>query len=249
MNWNAKLYDGAHQFVSKYGAKLIELLDPKENERILDAGCGTGDLTYEISLTGAKVIGIDQSPEMIASAKKKYPDLDFYVKDLLTLAEENAFDAIFSNAVLHWIKQPEKVLTSIYQNLRTDGRFVAEFGGKGNVAHITEAIIEEMDKLDYPFQEEDFPWYYPSIGEYTMLMENVGFKVVYAEIIDRPTKLAGKEGLRNWLAMFASSFFERVKQEEKELLFTKIEKSLQDKLFHDQYWIADYKRIRIKGIK
>lgn len=248
-NWDAKLYDGAHQFVSQYGLDLIKLLDPKENERILDAGCGTGDLTYEISSTGAKVVGVDHSEQMITAAKKKYPHLDFYVKDLLTLDKANTFDAVFSNAVLHWIKQPELALKAIYGSIRSGGRFVAEFGGQGNVAQITNSIIREMEKLGYTYPEEDFPWYYPSIGEYTRLMEKVGFMVVYAELIDRPTRLVGKEGLRNWLNMFATSFFQHVKPEQKELLITKIEKSLRKDLFHEHFWLADYKRIKVKAVK
>lgn len=248
-HWNANLYDHAHQFVSAYGEDVITLLDPKNNEKILDLGCGTGDLTHKISSMGSKVLGVDYSDHMIDQAKMKYPQIQFQVKDILNLNYDKLFDAIFSNAVLHWIKQPSQALGEIYKSLRIGGRFIAEFGGKGNVQKITYRIIKEKEKLGYPYKKEHFPWYYPSIGEYTMLMEQIGFTVMYAESFDRPTKLEGSDGMRHWLSMFATTFIEEVDQNEKELLLTNIENSLADDLFHSDHWIADYKRIRVKAVK
>lgn len=248
-HWNANLYDRAHKFVSTYGKDVIRLLHPKKNERILDIGCGTGDLTNEIFSMGAFVVGVDYSENMIQQAKKKYPKIDFQVKDILTLDYKNRFDAVFSNAVLHWVRQPYQALEEIYKSLHVGGRFVAEFGGKGNVQKIVNCIIEEKEKLGYSSKGDEFPWYNPSIGEYTMLMEKVGFTVVYAALLDRPTKLEGKDGLKNWLHMFGASLFKEVHQEEIDLLLTNVENSLKNDMFHSDHWIADYKRIRVKAVK
>lgn len=247
--WNAQLYDDAHEFVSEYGKGALEMLAPNKGERILDIGCGTGDLANKLSLLDVDVVGVDRSASMIENAKKKYPSVDFKVKDILDLGYENEFDAVFSNAVLHWVKSPEQALKEIYKSLYIDGRFIAEFGGEGNIKAITDCIIREKEKMGYYSDVAHFPWYFPSIGEYTSLMERVGFRVILAEHIDRPTKLAGKNGLKNWLEMFAADFFGGVNEADKYVIIKNIEQSLTNELFHKDHWIADYKRIRVKGIK
>ncbi len=131
--WNAREYDAKHAFVYEKAKGLVNLLAPKSGERILDLGCGTGVLTSEIAATGAKVFGIDRSPEMVAQAKSKFPALRFEVVDATKMEFDGEFDAIFSNAVLHWIPEAEKVVRGIAQALKPGGRFVAEFGGKGNI--------------------------------------------------------------------------------------------------------------------
>src|SRR5699024_10906755 len=138
--WNPTLYDTNHAFVSDYGNHLIELLAPKPNEQILDLGCGTGDLTNTLYNKKANVVGVDQSENMILQAKAKYPHIDFWVKDATKLGYDSEFDAVFSNATLHWIKEPEQALNHIYKSLKCNGRFIAEFGGKGNV----QTIVDEM---------------------------------------------------------------------------------------------------------
>lgn len=248
-HWDANLYDDAHAFVSQYGHHSLKLLNPQPDETILDLGCGTGDITFELKQMGVNVIGVDYSKEMIKKSKNKYPDLNFQVQDILSLNFNEQFDAVYSNAVLHWIKEPRRALESIYKSLKTRGRFVAEFGGYGNIENMTSSIIEARKKLGYTFTEEDDPWYFPSIGQYATLMEDAGFKVELAILIDRPTKLEGKEGLRKWLDMFAEQFFFDVTRADKELMYTLIEASLADKQFHGNYWEADYKRLRVKGAK
>lgn len=248
-HWNAQLYDGSHAYVSKFGTNLIELLAPKKGEHILDAGCGTGDLAGQITEHGATVIGIDSSENMIRKAKEKFPHLTFSVQDVLTMSYQNEFDAVFSNAVLHWIKQPDEALRRIYQSLKTGGRFVAEFGGKGNVKTITDELFYQLKQLGMEYNDEQFPWYFPSIGEYASLMEKTGFRVVYAEHFDRPTMLAGENGLRNWLEMFAKSIIDELEEETKEKIIAKVEERLKDKLYTQGRWIADYKRIRVIGRK
>ncbi|WP_066190012.1 class I SAM-dependent methyltransferase [Gracilibacillus timonensis] len=248
-NWNADLYDGNHAFVSQYGESVMDLLAPKKGEKILDAGCGTGDLANQLHQRGAHVIGIDQSQNMIQQAQHKYPDITFEVQDMLTLAYHDTFDAVFSNATLHWIKQPRQALQSIYNSLHTGGRLVAELGGKGNVQLITDAIIQQIERMDIPYTQEQFPWYFPSIGEYTSLMEEVGFTVTFAHHFDRPTPLAGEDGLRNWIEMFAGSILAEQPDTLKEQLIQQVEQSLREVLYQDGQWVADYKRLRVIGVK
>lgn len=246
--WNPSLYDDKHSFVSAFGDSLVKVLAPKKGEKILDVGCGTGDLACQMADAGAKVVGIDSSEKMIAKAKEKYPHLSFYVKDVTQLDFHNEFDAVFSNAVLHWVRQPEKALTNIYNSLKKGGRFVAEFGGKGNVQTISQAIDTQIKKAGIE-KNIPFPWYFPSIGEYTTLMEQAGFRVIFAMHFDRPTPLEGEEGLKNWIDMFGSLFFEGIHEETKQQIIENVEKSLKPSLFENGGWIADYKRIRVIGIK
>lgn len=247
--WDAKFYDQRHSFVSTYGNSLIEILEPKAGECILDLGCGTGDLTKNLFELGVKIIGVDKSENMIAQAIEKYPEIDFEIQDVTTLDYEDTFDAVFSNATLHWVHPPKKALECIYASLKTGGRFVAEFGGKGNVQLITNEIINEINHAGYEFDLSKFPWYYPSIGEYTTLMENVGFRVTFANHYDRPTPLEGLEGLRNWISMFGMQLFEGICKEQTDNIISRVESTLKEKMFDGEHWIADYKRIRVVGIK
>ena len=138
--WDAKLYDDKHSFVWEKAKGVVELLAPKAGERILDLGCGTGHLTAEIGAVGAIVTGIDRSPEMIAKASAQHPGLEFKVVDARELSFDREFDAVFSNAALHWIPEPEKVIRAVAAALKPGGRFVAEFGGKGNIHRLMKSI-------------------------------------------------------------------------------------------------------------
>ncbi|HWL25545.1 MAG TPA: methyltransferase domain-containing protein [Ureibacillus sp.] len=248
-NWNANLYDQSHYFVSKYGNSLIELLEPRAGESILDLGCGTGDLTNTLFEIGVNVIGIDKSVNMIGEAINKYPHLQFNVQDATTMDYKNTFDAVFSNATLHWVHPPKKVAERIYKSLKSGGRFVAEFGGKGNVQIITNEIINGIIKDAHEFNIENNPWYFPSIGEYTSLMEDVGFRVTLAQHFDRPTPLVGEEGLKNWIRMFGSQLFKGIHPERVEHIITGVETALKSQLYDGENWVADYKRIRVIGVK
>lgn len=247
-HWNPSLYDDKHGFVSKFGNQLLDYLGPKQGENILDVGCGTGDLANKIASVGANVVGIDFSENMIAKAKEKYPHIQFMVKDVTKMDFHQEFDAVFTNATLHWVKPPEKALTNIFNSLKNGGRFVAEFGGKGNVQKITDALLIEIKKAGID-RDISFPWYYPSIGEYTTLMEQAGFRVTLAMHFDRPTPLEGEDGLKNWILMFGNQFFEGINEELKEEIIANVETALKPSLFENGVWVADYKRIRVVGIK
>ena len=248
-SWNSTLYDNKHQFVSQLGAKILQLLDPKKGEAILDVGCGTGDLTNTIAEQGTHVIGIDASPNMIEQAQHKFPHLTFEVHNAENLPFNEQFDAVFSNAALHWMKQPEPVIENIYNSLKHGGRFVAEFGGEDNVKQLTSAIIEQLQKAGIAYTNADFPWYFPTIGDYTTLLEQVGFRVKYAYHYDRPTPLIGEDGLTNWIDMFAQSFFTGHSAEKKAQVYSAIEQQLRPILYENGTWIADYKRLQIIAIK
>lgn len=247
--WNPILYDHKHAFVSDYGKDLIELLDPKPNENILDLGCGTGELAYSLYKRSSNVVGVDQSKKMIMQAKDKYPQINFLIKDATNLEYDSEFDSVFSNATLHWIKEAEQALISIYKSLKRYGRFVAEFGGKGNVQMITNELISQFKNVGLDDHFSEIPWCFPSIGEYSSLMEKVGFRVTFAQHFDRPTILEGHHGLRNWIEMFCSDMFKGIDEIKKIEIITRVEENLKNVLFIDGHWIADYKRIRVIGIK
>src|SRR5581483_11020467 len=145
--WNPALYDQKHAFVFEYGQDLLALLQPQANELILDLGCGTGHLTNQIVQSGARVIGLDNSPSMLATARQNYPQLEFHLADAAEFSLPEQFDAVFSNAVLHWVTRAEAAVTCIACALKPQGRFVAEFGGKGNVRHIVTAAQSVLYEL------------------------------------------------------------------------------------------------------
>ena len=243
-NWNASFYDQKHSFVSEYGKSLIPLLDPQPGESILDLGCGTGHLTKAIAESGAHAIGLDSSASMIKTARTTYPDLQFLVADARNFSFPTPFDAVFSNAALHWIPEAEEVVRSIATALKPGGRFVAELGGKGNIATIISALQQSLREI--AGIEADFGWFYPSIGEYTSLLERYGLTVRLALLFDRPTKLEdGENGLRNWLLMFRRDMLENLPDEMRSQVIERTEAKAHDLLFQKDHWVADYRRLRI----
>jgi trans-aconitate methyltransferase len=248
--WDADLYNAKHAFVWKYGAELISVLAPQKGEHILDIGCGTGHLTAQIADSGARVAGVDRSHEMVNAARKAYPDLQFEVADARDLQFRNEFDAVFSNAVLHWIREPERVIQRVEDALRPGGRFVAEFGGKGNIRRMQEVFGRAWTELRDGGQAEINPWYYPSVSEYATLLEKNGFEVRFITLFDRPTALAdGEAGLRNWITMFWSEPMSKLIPEAREVFFRRVEELLRPELFRDGEWWADYRRLRFAAWK
>ena len=243
--WDAGLYDEKHSFVWKLAAAVLELLDAKPGERVLDLGCGTGHLAAKIAEAGAQVVGVDRSHEMIRQARLKYPSLRFEVMDAREISLDGTFDAVFSNATLHWIKEPQRVIAAVQKSLRPRGRFVAEFGGKGNTAELLRAVPQAWVKLGIA-GPAPHPWYYPTLAEYAGLLEQHGFEVTYASLFDRPTPLDdGVRGLRNWLEMFGSAFADGLPEATRERLLEEIERELWPKLFHNDHWVMDYRRLRV----
>ena len=249
MNWDSNLYDHNHAFVSKYGGELLPLLAPKKGEHILDLGCGTGDLAALINEEGAITIGLDNSFEMIKAATKKYPHIRFDLKEAHDFEYDTQFDAVFSNATLHWVTENKKAITCVYNALKPNGRFVAEFGGKGNVFNIIEALTTSLIKKGYPAAAEKQPWYFPSLSEYTGLLEANGFRVVLAAHFDRETLLKENAGLRNWLQMFAQPYLQHLNNSTQEQVIKDVEEMIKPTNYKNGHWYADYVRLRIVAIK
>jgi trans-aconitate methyltransferase len=248
--WDASAYDSKHSFVWKYGKEVLELLSPREGERILDLGCGTGHLTSQIAASGATVIGLDKSPAMIERARTLYPDLRFEAADATSFRFDEPFDAVFSNAAIHWMKDQDGVADSIRRALKPGGRFAAEFGGKGNLQKLRSALREVLDAGGYSWDREATRRCYASIGEYATLLESHGFRVTYATHFDRPTKLDGGEsGLRKWLEVFADTELAGVPAGQRDNVIRAVEQRLRPDLFRDGNWFLDYKRLRITAVK
>jgi trans-aconitate methyltransferase len=247
--WNAGLYDDKHSFVWKMAAGVLDLLEAKPGERILDLGCGTGHLTSQIAEKGAKVLGVDRSATMVQQAREKYPALQFEVMDAREISFAEPFHAVFSNATLHWIKEPEKVIFGIAATLMPGGRFVAEFGGKGNTKQLLAAMGRAWSKLGFAGPPPD-PWYYPSIAEYSGLLENHGLEITYATLFDRPTPLEdGERGLHNWLKMFGSTLLEKLPVEQQGQVLAIVEEEARPALFQNGTWTMDYRRLRLVAKK
>jgi trans-aconitate 2-methyltransferase len=241
--WNASLYEERHSFVWKYGADLLSLLAPRAGERILDLGCGTGHLTARIAESGAQAEGVDKSPDMIAQAFRNFPHLSFREADAASFTVQEPVDAVFSNAALHWVPNAGAAVACIARSLKPGGRFVTEFGGKGNVQRILDGILTVLRRRGYPYSS---PWYFPSVGEYSSLLECHGLEVNYAALFDRPTPLENPEaGLSEWMRMFGSAFLAGLPDGEAGEVLLELNEVARPWLFRDGQWFADYRRIRV----
>lgn len=248
--WNSKLYDAKHDFVWKFGSDVVSLLDPQAGERILDVGCGTGHLTSQIAESGGRVTGVDRSAEMVTAARLAYPHLKFEIADARRLSFREEFDAVFSNATLHWIHEPELVLQGVWKALRPGGRFVAEFGGHKNIRAMQDAFDRALVEIGAAKPGEVQPWYYPSVSEYSALVERNGFEVRLITLFDRPTGLAdGAAGMRNWIVMFGADYLAKAGDPKREEFLRRVEEMLRPKLFRDGQWWADYRRLRLVAYK
>lgn len=245
--WDTETYDEKHSFVFEYGKDVVDLLDPGEGERVLDLGCGTGHLTAQISESGANAVGLDASEEMIRKAREAHPQCEFVYDDAREFSFDQPFDAVFSNALLHWIAEQDAVLKSVDDALRPGGRFVAELGGTENIAAIISAVREEATDRGYAIES---PWYFPSIGEYAMKLESHGLETRYGTLFDRPTQLNnGANGLAEWIGMFGDNLLSAVPKEERSAVIAGVEDRLRDEQFQDGTWVADYRRLRVVAVK
>ncbi len=241
MNWNAANYQQQHSYVWQQAESLLTHLNAQAGEHILDLGCGTGQLTEQIAASGAIVTGMDSDRAMITQAASNYPHLPFQLADATDFELPTPIDAVFSNAVLHWVPQAEAAARCIAQVLKPGGRFVAELGGKGNVQTILSALEKVSGRTGLN------PWYFPSLGEYASLLESVGFEVVFAHLFDRPTPLR-QAGLAGWLTMFGQRFFSALSATEWASLVKAVEVEA-NQLYQNGEWIADYRRLRMVAIK
>ncbi|MCW3789945.1 class I SAM-dependent methyltransferase [Paenibacillus sp. LS1] len=233
-------------FTTLQGTPILSLLQPSHGERILDLGCGNGELTAKIAAAGALPTGIDFSEETIRQAKLKYPDMNIQVENACHYRTEEPFDAVFSHAVLHWIQDAPAVVQSIQLALKTGGRFVAEFAANGNTAILITAVREELDARGYKWEGRN-PWYHPTIGEYANLLEQNGFRVSLAHYVDQFTPF--KPGARKWLTSFAEYLFKGITLAEQGVIMDTVEKKVQPQLMRDAQWYLDRSRLRVVAIK
>lgn len=238
--WQAESYARNARFVADLARPVVDLLNPRPGEEILDLGCGDGALSLTIAARGAIVTGIDPSPSLVTAAHTA--GLVAVRGDALALPFINCFDAVFSNAVLHWISKPDAVIDSVAKALRPGGRFVGEFGGHGNVAAIVVALRATARRhgLD---EAQVSPWFYPTPAEYKDRLTRGGFHVDSVELIPRPTPLP--TGIEGWLETFRAPFFQSLPAEKRDAIRREIIDLLAPSLCDSQgNWTADYVRLR-----
>jgi trans-aconitate methyltransferase len=244
-SWNPQTYASNARFVSDLGEPLLQLLEPQRGELILDLGCGDGALTEKIAHYGCRVVGVDASLSQLQASKSR--NLQAVVMDGHILCFQQRFDAVFTNAALHWMKEPERVIDGVRLALKRRGRFVGEFGGKGNVETIRSALHAALVRRGIQPTAVD-PWYYPAPEEYSRLLSQAGFSVAYIELIPRPTKLPGD--ILAWLEIFAQPFTKAVSDEEQPGFLEEVRDELASRLRDGSgNWFADYVRLRFKAMK
>jgi trans-aconitate methyltransferase len=227
---------------------LVELLNPQQHEDILDLGCGDGKKTKVIAITAGKVVGIDDKcfSDKWEEARRGYENLEFQVMDAASLNFNEEFDAVFSNLVIHHIKTPEQVISSVWNALKPGGRFVAEFYGHGTAEEIILALQEVMSSHNYSFDiNEDFPWYLPTQEEYCNLLINQGFEVTDQSIF--PVKMPFVD-ICSWLEQILFNT-ERFKHINKEAIFAEVQNQVRSQLFKNSTWFVNYQHIRIVARK
>jgi SAM-dependent methyltransferase len=244
-SWDPASYARNARFVSDLGSPAVELLAPQPGERILDLGCGDGALTSKLVELGCEVVGVDSSAAQIEAAKKL--GLDVYVMNAEDLPFCEKFDAVFSNAVLHWIKRADAMLASIYRSLRPGGRFVAECGGYGCVQKIRVALVQALERRGID-GEARMPWYFPTVDDYSAHLERAGFHVDSIALIARPTPLPGD--ITGWLETFAQSFLQGFSGSGRQDYLEEVRTALEPQLCDGNgVWIADYVRLRFSAKK
>ena len=242
--WSAADYAKNAAFVPRLGDAVLQLLNPLPAELILDLGCGDGVLTERIVEAGARVIGLDSSEEMVEAARER--GIDAFVADAedMDLERFGQFDAVFSNAALHWMLDPDAVACGVFKALRGGGRFVGEMGGEGNLLTLRTALRDEMTGRGYVMPEKDPSWY-AGVDEFTRLYHTTGFSAVHAELIPRPTPLPG--GAAEWVKTFRAGVMDvaMVPEFEREDIAAAVEARVAPTLQQpDGSWCADYVRLR-----
>ncbi len=238
--WDPDTYSEHGRFVSDLGAPVVDLLEPKAGERVLDIGCGDGALTERFRRAGCEVVAIDTSPEQVWAAMER--GLDARIMDATELVFDAEFDAVFSNAVLHWIPEVDQAIERIYAALRPGGRFVAEFGGAGCVASIRESFTAALGERGVDGASVD-PWYFPTADQYRARLEAGGFVIDSLQLFPRPTPLPGD--VTHWLEVFAQPFLQGVPESDRPALLQDVRTRLEPRIRSaDGVWIVDYVRLR-----
>jgi trans-aconitate methyltransferase len=241
--WNPDTYARDARFVANLGQPLLELLAPKNGEIIMDLGCGDGALTEKIAQS-VTVVGTDASFAQARAAKHR--GLSIVVVDGHDLCFKPQFDAVFTNAALHWMQRPEKVVQGVWHCLKTGGRFIGEFGAKGNVETVRLALHEALRRRGIDPLAVD-PWYFPSAEDFSKLLVNSSFTVGYVEIIQRPTQLPGE--LLDWLKLFAQPFTDAVGRDHRQCFLDEVCQRSDALRDVEGRWSVDYVRLRFAAAK
>jgi SAM-dependent methyltransferase len=243
--WDPERYDRHARFVSDLGEAVVALLAPRPNERVLDLGCGDGVLTAKLDALGCRVVGVDGSAAQVEAARRR--GVDARVGDGEALAFEEEFDAVFSNAALHWMRRPDAVIAGVWRALRPGGRFVGELGGDGCVRTIVDALGTALAARGIDVASVN-PWYFPTVEDYRMRLERRGFRVDSIVLFARPTPLPGN--VTGWLETFAESFTAGLPAEERAAFLAEVEERLRPRLCDEHgRWSADYVRLRFAATK
>jgi trans-aconitate methyltransferase len=238
--WSPEQYAQQARFVSDLGMPVVELLAPRAGERILDVGCGDGCLTKKLVELGCQVVGVDASPAMVAAAQAL--GLDARVVDGHSLPFEQEFDAVFSNAALHWMTQADVVIAGVWRSLKPGGRFVGECGGSGNTATVIHALAHTLQRRGINADAVN-PWYFPTVQEYRHKLEAQGFVVSTIALIPRPTPLPGD--IVGWLETFVQSFMAPVPMAGRAAFLAEVAELCRAALCDSQgHWTVDYVRLR-----
>jgi trans-aconitate methyltransferase len=244
-SWDPERYAKNARFVAELGVPVVELLDPKPGERILDLGCGDGALTATLVQMGCDVVGVDSSPAQVEAARKR--GLVAAVTDGAKLRFSDEFDAVFSNAALHWITQADDVIAGVYRALKMGGRFAGELGGDGCVRKIRTALVRALDRRGVDGASR-VPWYFPTPGDYASRLERGGFRVDSVALFPRPTPLPGD--IVGWLETFAEAFSSSLPPAERAAYLQEVRGALEPQLVDESgTWVADYVRLRFHATK
>ena len=240
--WDSKLYSRDAAFVSNYGTELLSMLGPAEGRSLLDLGCGEGALTEKLLSLGWNVTGVDSSKEQVRATLTR--GISAEVMNGEDLKFEKKFDCVISNAALHWMNNPEKVLDGVWNALRARGIFVGEMGAHGNVESVVRTASNIL--MEKGFDPKEFnPWYFPTENEYSELLLARGFIIESIQTFSRPTELPGD--ILDWLTIFAQSFTSPFKSSDKKLFYREMRKRLKSQLLSNEgKWIVDYVRLRFK---
>jgi len=238
--WDPAAYDRDARFVSEYGVELLELLQPSPKERILDVGCGDGYLTARIAARGAKVVGIDSSPALAEAARRR--GIDVRTERVEELSFGPSFDAVFSNAALHWVPSAGAALANIRRALKPGGRLVVEQGGDENVNTIRKALIRELrDSQGIQTDLADI-WYFPTAFDHARLLAECGFRLRFMLRFLRPTAV---DDMEKWLRTLSAPVLRLLPGSERDGFVQRVARSLRPKLQrNDGKWNIDYVRLR-----
>ena len=243
--WDPARYARHGRFVADLAGPLVALLAPRPDDDILDLGCGDGALTAAIAPRCRRIVGVDASPEQVAAASAL--GLDARVVDGHALAFDAEFDAIVTNAALHWMKRPDDVIDGMWRALRPGGRIAGEMGGEGNVARISGALVDALRRRGVD-GESRFPWYFPAPDAYRRRLAARGFEVTEMALVQRPTTLPGD--ISGWLETFAEPFLGAVPARERPAMIAEVRDDLEPVLYREGTgWVADYVRLRFLAVK